>query len=161
MYTDAEGQLAVRMARATVDAYTRGESAPTIEVPASFHRENGVFVTINTYPAEELRGCIGYPSPIFPLAKAILKASEGACEDPRFPRLAAEELDAVVLELLPHDPVAPAAPALQADLVALAADVEDESLLAGSPGEDDDPGRVVDPDVEDHGGSALLKHAFA
>jgi len=99
MYTDAEGQLAVRMARATVDAYTRGDPVPEIEVPASFNREGGVFVTINTYPAEELRGCIGYPSPIFPLAKAILKAAEGACEDPRFPRLAAEELEAVIVEV--------------------------------------------------------------
>jgi len=99
MYTDAEGQLAVRMARATVDAYTRGEPPPATEVPASFNRENGVFVTINTYPAEELRGCIGYPSPIFPLAEAIVKAAEGACEDPRFPRLAAEELDVVVVEV--------------------------------------------------------------
>ena len=99
MYTDGEGALAVRMARATADAYTRGERFPAFTVPPSFDRECGVFVTINTYPDEELRGCIGYPSPIFPLAKAIVKAAEGACEDPRFPRLAAKELDAVIVEV--------------------------------------------------------------
>jgi uncharacterized protein (TIGR00296 family) len=99
MTTDAEGQLAVRMARATIDAYTRGQSPPAMELPASFGREGGVFVTINTYPEEELRGCIGYPSPIFPLADAVVKAAEGACEDPRFPRLTAQELDVVVVEV--------------------------------------------------------------
>lgn len=99
MYSDAEGQIAVRMARATIDAFTRGEPFPPFDVPASFDRETGVFVTINTHPAEDLRGCIGYPSPIFPLAKAIVRAAEGACEDPRFPRLAVEELDAIVVEV--------------------------------------------------------------
>ena len=99
MYTDAEGEVAVRMARAVIDAYTRGEPFSASDTPASFNVESGAFVTINTYPGEELRGCIGYPSPIFPLGTAIVKAAEGACEDPRFPRLAAPELDAVVVEV--------------------------------------------------------------
>lgn len=99
MYTEAEGQAAVVMARAAIDAFTRGNPSPSVDVPTSFEQKSGVFVTINTYPDEELRGCIGYPSPIFPLAEAIVKAAEGACEDPRFPRLAVSELDTVIVEV--------------------------------------------------------------
>ena len=99
MYSDAEGDLAVRMAREAIESVTRGRAVPSFSVPASFERESGVFVTINTYPEEVLRGCVGYPSPFFALAKAILKAAEGATEDPRFPRLAEEELDRVVVEV--------------------------------------------------------------
>jgi len=99
MYSDAEGELAVRMAREAVEAFTHGRPLAPFSVPASFERESGVFVTINNHPGEELRGCIGYPHPYFPLAKAIVKAAEGACEDPRFPKLAEEELDRVVVEV--------------------------------------------------------------
>lgn len=99
MYSNAEGEAAVRMARATIDAFTRGDPVPALDVPTSFEQKSGVFVTINTYPNEELRGCIGFPSPMFPLGTAIVKAAEGACEDPRFPRLAVGELEAVVVEV--------------------------------------------------------------
>ncbi len=99
MYSDAEGELAVRMARDAVESYTRKRELAPASVPASFDRDSGVFVTINTYPGEELRGCVGYPSPFFTLAKAIIKAAEGATEDPRFPRLAEPELDRVVVEV--------------------------------------------------------------
>jgi hypothetical protein len=99
MYSDAEGELAVRMARAAIEAYTRAKPFSPFPVPPSFEPQGGVFVTINTHPAEELRGCIGYPTPMFPLAKAIVKAAEGACEDPRFPRLAVAELGRVVVEV--------------------------------------------------------------
>lgn len=99
MYSDAEGELAVRMAREAVEAFTRGRTMAPFTVPASFERESGCFVTLNTYPGEELRGCIGFPSPYFPLAKAIVKAAEGATEDPRFPRLGTDELEHVVVEV--------------------------------------------------------------
>ena len=99
MYSDAEGELAVRMAREAIDATTRGRAIASFSVPASFERESGCFVTINTHPDEELRGCIGYPNPYFPLAKAIVKAAEGATEDPRFPKLGTDELDRVVVEV--------------------------------------------------------------
>ncbi|HKZ64578.1 MAG TPA: TIGR00296 family protein [Thermoplasmata archaeon] len=99
MYSDAEGELAVRMARETIESRVRRQAVPAFSVPASFERESGAFVTVNTYPAEELRGCIGYPSPFFSLVKAIMKAAEGATEDPRFPPLSEAELDAVVVEV--------------------------------------------------------------
>ena len=99
MYSDADGELAVRLAREAIEAHTRGRTMAPFSVPASFEKESGCFVTLNTYPQEELRGCIGYPEPYYPLAKAIVKAAEGATEDPRFPRLAVDELDRVVVEV--------------------------------------------------------------
>jgi uncharacterized protein (TIGR00296 family) len=71
----------------------------TFDVPDSFRQKSGAFVTLKTFPSEELRGCIGYPEPIFPLAEAILRSAQGACHDPRFPSLRPEELDQVVVEV--------------------------------------------------------------
>jgi len=59
-----------------------------------------VFVTLKQYPGGELRGCIGYPLPILPLGKAIQDvALAAALEDPRFPPVARDELDALVVEV--------------------------------------------------------------
>lgn len=99
MYSDAEGELAVRMAREAIESAVRRRALPPFTVPKSFERDSGVFVTINTHPEGDLRGCIGYPSPYFPLAKAIVKAAEGATEDPRFPPLAEGELERIVVEV--------------------------------------------------------------
>ncbi len=98
-YTDAEGQLAVRIARDAVDARALGRPMQTFAVPARFNEKTGAFVTLNTHPEGHLRGCIGYPSPFFPLLKALVRAAEGACEDPRFEPLRRDELDGIVVEV--------------------------------------------------------------
>jgi len=98
-YTDDEGELAVRIARDTVDSVASGIKTRAFQIPAKFNEKCGVFVTINTWPKEELRGCIGYPQPIFPLTKALIMAAEGATEDPRFQPLRGEELDHIVVEV--------------------------------------------------------------
>jgi uncharacterized protein (TIGR00296 family) len=99
-YADAVGELAVQIARAAVDARVQGRSLHPFEVPPSFEEKSGAFVTLNTHPDGELRGCIGYPQPFFPLAKAIEKAAQAAAtEDPRFLPLRPEELDHVTVEV--------------------------------------------------------------
>src|SRR5205823_5897654 len=60
-YADSDGDLAVRIARAAIEARLFGRRMPPFEVPAHFEEKSGAFVTINTHPAGELRGCIGYP----------------------------------------------------------------------------------------------------
>ena len=94
-----EGELAVRIARRTIEAEARDEDAGEIDAPGSFREKRGVFVTIHTYPGMDLRGCIGYPEPVFSLGKALVKAAQGACHDPRFPYLRAEEIDRIVVEV--------------------------------------------------------------
>lgn len=99
MYSIEEGTLAVRIARKVIECFVEGKPYPDFNFPESFEAESGVFVTINTHPEDQLRGCIGYPSPIFSLKRALVKAAEGSTEDPRFPRLSSEELDKVTIEV--------------------------------------------------------------
>ena len=89
METD-EGILAVKAARTSIEAETQG-IMPEIDLPDSFDRKSGVFVTINTYPSGDLRGCIGYPEPVFPLKDALIHSAESACHDPRFMPLSFKE----------------------------------------------------------------------
>jgi uncharacterized protein (TIGR00296 family) len=96
---DSEGELAVKIARRAVEAETRGDREGRIDAPGSFQEKRGVFVTLNTFPDLELRGCIGFPEPIFSLASALLQAAQHACHDPRFPDLRPEELDGIVVEV--------------------------------------------------------------
>lgn len=64
-------------------------------------QENGaVFVTINTEPNDQLRGCIGSLQAYRPLYKDIISnAQAAALRDPRFPPLKVEELKHIKLEV--------------------------------------------------------------
>jgi uncharacterized protein len=96
---DAEGERAVRIARQIIEAEAKDEDPGQIDAPESFRQKRGVFVTIHTYPDMDLRGCIGYPEPVFSLGKALIKAAQGACHDPRFPYLHRDELEHIIVEV--------------------------------------------------------------
>lgn len=96
---DTEGEVAVRMARKVVDAEARREKVKDVDLPESFSEKRGVFVTLSTYPDHDLRGCIGYPEPVFSLEKALVMAAQSACHDPRFPPLREHELKGIVVEV--------------------------------------------------------------
>lgn len=96
---EAEGRFAVVLARSAVDAETDRGKIDTSMIPASFEEKRGVFVTLKTYPGGELRGCIGFPEPVYPLGEAIIQAAQYACHDPRFNDLKKEETDAVTVEV--------------------------------------------------------------
>ncbi len=60
----------------------------------------GCFVTLQTYPTRELRGCVGFPEPVLPLKDALLEAAlSAAFHDTRFPQLGSEELPETVVEV--------------------------------------------------------------
>ncbi len=99
MYSLEEGKAAVSIARQVIECFVKRKPYPDFDFPKSFDVESGVFVTINTHPDDRLRGCIGYPSPVFPLREAIVKAAEGSTEDPRFPRLSEKELGRITVEV--------------------------------------------------------------
>lgn len=99
MYSDADGELSVRVARDAVEAFVHDRPPRRFETSPAFREKAGAFVTINTWPGETLRGCIGYPQPLFALIDTVAKAAQGACEDPRFPVLGKEELPRVVVEV--------------------------------------------------------------
>jgi len=99
MFSEEDGALAVALARDTLDAFVTRRERKKLELRPVFREKRGAFVTVNTHPAGELRGCIGYPSPLFPLEETLVRAAEGAAEDPRFPPLSRPELDRVTVEV--------------------------------------------------------------
>ncbi len=99
-WTLEDGKAAVRLARTVIEHHLTYKSLPKLDIPKTFQRKCGVFVTINTYPAHRLRGCIGYPEPLFDLTKALINAAKSAAtQDPRFPPMHPDELDHVIIEV--------------------------------------------------------------
>lgn len=99
MLSGKEGEIAIQYAREVIDAHIKREKITTREFPPSFDEYKGVFVTINTYPKKELRGCIGIPEPIMKFKQALVDTARSACNDPRFLPLEEKELDQVVVEV--------------------------------------------------------------
>jgi hypothetical protein len=95
-----EGERGLKLAREAIEKYLRGKvriKAPD-DLPAVFTEKSGVFVTLNKN--ENLRGCIGYPYPMFALKEAIIEAAiSAAVNDPRFPAVTKEELEDITIEL--------------------------------------------------------------
>ena len=105
---DAEdGITAVRIARCVItQEVTKKQLCYAMRL--SYTEPCGVFVTLNTYPSLDLRGCIGYPGPAYPFPEALEHAARSACHDPRFPDLKERELDRIVVEvtiLTPPEPI--------------------------------------------------------
>jgi len=62
--------------------------------------DRGVFITLNSYPDEELRGCIGSPFPMCALDKGVIdNAISAAVHDPRFPHVSIKEMDNIIIEI--------------------------------------------------------------
>jgi len=96
-----EGAYLVKLARMAIEAYLQGRLPREPEgAPESLRQKRGVFVTLKTYPGHELRGCIGFPYPMYELIDATIRAAiASATEDPRFPPLTIEELEETVVEV--------------------------------------------------------------
>jgi AmmeMemoRadiSam system protein A len=88
---------AARLAQETVETYVRERRVPACpdDVPDELSVAAGVFVSLKK--RGELRGCIGTIEPTQENAarEIIRNAISSATDDPRFPPLAAEELDAI------------------------------------------------------------------
>ncbi len=102
--TLTEGEFLIRLARKAVYEYLeKGKTIqPPTNAPSILRERCGVFVTISCLNdgEKQLRGCIGYPQPIYPLVEATIdSAINAATEDPRFNPLSIKELDQVVFEV--------------------------------------------------------------
>jgi AmmeMemoRadiSam system protein A len=99
MISPADGDKLIELARQSIAAQFSKEQ---VNIPDSLKKkysENlGGFVTLTI--AGELRGCIGFVEPIFPLYETITRAAKAAAfEDPRFPHLSKEELKQIKIEI--------------------------------------------------------------
>lgn len=101
--TAEEGERLVRLARASIEAALgAGEKAALKDVPEKLMVPCGVFVTLNKVEgsSRSLRGCIGFPYPVKPLAEAVADAAvSAALRDPRFAPVSRAEMDSVVVEV--------------------------------------------------------------
>lgn len=99
--SDEDGAFLVRLARNAITSRIRGESFRIITAPDSLRGlRRGVFVTLNTYPELELRGCIGFPYPVKNFLDQVVDAAiSAAFGDPRFTPLEEDELNRVVVEV--------------------------------------------------------------
>jgi len=104
-YTLKDGQFLVKLARNSIIHYlTFGELIEQpIETPDKFLQDSGVFVTLNKLDQNKtrsLRGCIGFPLPVYPLVIAIIQAAKSAAVgDPRFPIVTIPEMKNIVVEI--------------------------------------------------------------
>jgi uncharacterized protein (TIGR00296 family) len=98
--SDHDGEILVRTARAAVTEYlkTRRKIILQEDFKSKFSYNSGVFVTLNK--EENLRGCVGFPTPVKKLYQSLVDAAiASATEDPRFPPVQYEELNDISLEV--------------------------------------------------------------
>ncbi|MFH0817535.1 MAG: TIGR00296 family protein [Candidatus Micrarchaeota archaeon] len=102
MATLEEAKYLITLARKSIRNYLRnGKPANATDAPDNLKKNLGVFVTLHEFENHELRGCIGYPIPVKPLADAVADcAVKSAFEDPRFQPVSSEsELSDIVIEI--------------------------------------------------------------
>jgi AmmeMemoRadiSam system protein A len=89
----------LRIARDVIAAAVTGKkTSPSKSTSKALSDLCGAFVTLHLLG--ELRGCIGYIEPRFPLRETVEEvAQKAALEDPRFPPLTPKELERVEIEV--------------------------------------------------------------
>ncbi|NTV23296.1 MAG: TIGR00296 family protein [Nanoarchaeota archaeon] len=89
-----EGIKLVKLAREAIDAsFTKN----TIDF-SQYKEKRGVFVTL--HKEGKLRGCIGFPEPVYPLGRAIVESARSAAfKDPRFEPVTHDELADIDIEV--------------------------------------------------------------
>jgi len=98
--SDEDGEILVKTARSVVIEYVKIEKRLTLleDFKSKFSYNSGVFVTLNK--AEDLRGCIGFPTPERKLYQSLVDAAiASATQDPRFPPVRYEELSDICFEV--------------------------------------------------------------
>lgn len=98
-----EGEYLVKLARRAIETRLKtGEIIKPLDICERLTRRFGVFVTLNRVEngAHILRGCIGFPYPVMPLAEAVVEAALGAAfEDPRFHPVSEGEMEHIAVEV--------------------------------------------------------------
>lgn len=98
--SELDGENIVKTARATVTEYLKTGKKINLDegFKSKFSYNSGVFVTLNK--KENLRGCIGFPTPVKKLYQSLVDASiASATEDPRFPPVRYDELNEISFEV--------------------------------------------------------------
>ena len=96
-----DGAYLVQLARRAIEGYfAASKKISPDRAGGALSEARGVFVTLESYPSHELRGCIGYPLPMKELASSVVDcALSAAFDDPRFPPLERQELARCTVEV--------------------------------------------------------------
>ena len=110
MFTPAQQRILLALAREAITSKVSGGHLPQpAEIDEAFCQLQGAFVTLTKQGS--LRGCIGYPEPIYPLYQSIIHgAASAALQDPRFSPVTPAELTAIEIEISVLSVLAPTKP---------------------------------------------------
>ncbi|MDO9549047.1 MAG: AmmeMemoRadiSam system protein B [Candidatus Marinimicrobia bacterium] len=94
-----EQEFLIQLAEDVIDACVKGNPIPEPkDIPAICREERGAFVTIEKHG--QLRGCIGYILPVYPLYETVIEVAQSAAlKDPRFNRVSPGELKDLEIEV--------------------------------------------------------------
>jgi AmmeMemoRadiSam system protein A len=96
-YTEEDGKKFLRLARQAIEGELTGKSAK-IPNKKKFRQARGIFVTLTK--KGKLRGCIGFPEPVYSIGESIIKAAKAAAfSDLRFSPVEARELRDIKIEI--------------------------------------------------------------
>lgn len=110
-YSPAEKLILIETARHAIAARLgRALEAPPPPT-ASLLAKRGAFVTLRQRADADLRGCVGFVEPRFPLIEAVARAAEAAAfDDGRFDPVTASELSGLVIDVSVLGPAVPIRP---------------------------------------------------
>jgi len=97
-----QAKILIGEARRVIKSYLETGKLSKARIPEEMDKPMGVFVTLKKHRAkgEKLRGCIGFPEPIYDLSRGLAKAAVSAAfSDPRFPPVGVEELPNISIEI--------------------------------------------------------------
>jgi uncharacterized protein (TIGR00296 family) len=98
--SDEDGQILVKIARQAVTEYLKDGKKIELshDIKSRFSYNSGVFVTLSK--EENLRGCIGFPTPERKLHQSLVDAAiASSTEDPRFAPVSEDELNEIIFEV--------------------------------------------------------------
>ena len=101
MLTHEEKRRLIAIARESISNALAGRPyAPPDPGDGALAERRGAFVTLRTAVGHELRGCVGYPQAVIPLARVVADAArKAALEDYRFSPVQARELAGLAIEV--------------------------------------------------------------
>ena len=106
MFTEKDGELAVRIARSVIEKKLGKADAEIPQGTSSFLNKSGVFVTLKKN--NQLRGCIGSTVGALPLVYSVIdNTRNSATRDPRFPPVKADETGELSIEISVLTPLEP------------------------------------------------------
>jgi AmmeMemoRadiSam system protein A len=109
-YTPEDGRILIATARQAIAARL-GQSGAAPPPTARLYERRGAFVTLRERSTGELRGCVGFVEPLFPLVDSVSRAAQAAAfEDGRFDPVSASELPGLSVEVSILGPARPIRP---------------------------------------------------